>query len=54
MSMTSPTKFSQITLEMFFEGWSWLNFNNVGLVLDMTLKFYSNLEKGLKLKARKF
>ena len=38
----------------FFEGWSWFNFNNLGLTLGMTLKFYASLEKRLKLKARKF
>ena len=29
-------------------------FNNLGLVLCMTLKFYSSVAKGLKLKVRKF
>ena len=33
----------------FFEGWSWFKFNNVGLVLVMTLKIHSSLtKKGLK------
>ena len=38
----------------FFEGWSWSNFNNLGLVVGMNLKFYDSVEKGLKLKVRKF
>ena len=25
-----------------FVGWSWLKFNNLGLVLDKALKFYSS------------
>ena len=37
----------------FFEGWSWFKFNNFGLTLGMTLKFYTSLAKGLKLKVRK-
>ena len=36
------------------EGWSWFKFNNVGLTLDMALKFYTNMVKELKLKVRKF
>ena len=38
----------------FFEGWSWFEFNNLGLALDMTLKFYTSVEKVLKQKVRKF
>ena len=38
----------------FFEGWSWFKFNNLGMALAMTLKFYTNVAKGLKLKVRKF
>ena len=38
----------------FFEGWSWFEFNNLGLALCTNLKFYTNVEKGLKLKFRKF
>ena len=37
----------------FFEGWSWFKFNNLGLALDMALKFYTSVEKRLKLKVRK-
>ena len=37
----------------FFEGWSWFKFNNLGLALGMTLKFYTRVAKGLKLKFRK-
>ena len=38
----------------FFEGWSCFKFNNLGLKLGMNLKFYTSVEKGLKLKVRKF
>ena len=38
----------------FFEPRLWFKFNNLGLVLDMNLKFYTNLAKGLKLKTRRF
>ena len=34
--------------------WSWLKFNNLRMALSMTLKFFIILEKGLKLKVRKF
>ena len=35
-------------------GRSWFNFNNLGLVLDTNLTFYSSVEKGLKLKVEKY
>ena len=38
----------------FLEGWSWFKFNNLGLVLGTNLKFCTTVEKGLKLKVRKF
>ena len=38
----------------FFEGWTWFEFNNLGMALGMTLKFYTSVAKGLKLKVRKF
>ena len=38
---------------IFFEVWPWFKFNNFGLALGMALKFYTNMEKGLKLKVRK-
>ena len=38
----------------FFEGWSWLKFNNLGLALGKNLKFYISVTKGLKLKVKKF
>ena len=62
-SKTLPTNFFQIfqffyfhlTRKItFFEGWSWFKFNNLRLVLGMTLKFYTSLTKLLKLKVRKF
>ena len=38
----------------FFEGWPWFKFNDLGLALGMTLKFYTSVTKGLKLKVTKF
>ena len=38
----------------FFEGWSWLKFNNLGLALGTKSKFYTSVAKGLKLKVRMF
>ena len=39
----------------FFEGyWCWFKFNNLGLALSMTIKFYTNVAKRLKLKLRMF
>ena len=38
----------------FFKGWSWLKFDNLGLVLGTDLKFYTSMTKGLKQKVRKF
>ena len=38
----------------FFEGCCLFKFNNLGLALGMTLKFYTIVSKGLKLKVRKF
>ena len=40
--------------KQFFEWCSWFKFNNLGLALGMTLKFYTSVTKGLKLKVRKF
>ena len=39
---------------LFFEGWSWFKFDNLGLALVMALKFCTGATKGLKLKVRKF
>ena len=38
----------------FFDGWSWFKFNNLGMALGVTLKFYISVSKGLKLQVRKF
>ena len=38
----------------FSEGWSWLNFNNLGLVRGMALQFYASVKKGLKIKVKMF
>ena len=39
---------------VFFEGWSWFKFNNLGLPLGTNLKFCTSQAKGLKLKIRTF
>ena len=38
----------------FFEGWSWFKFNNLGLAIGTNLTFDTSVEKGFKLKVRKF
>ena len=38
----------------FFEGLSWLKFNNHGLALDTNLKFYTSVRKKLILQLKKF
>ena len=39
--------------EADFERWSWFNFNNLKVALDMALKSYSSVAKRLKLKVKK-
>ena len=34
--------------------WSWFKFNNLGLALGTSLKFYTSVAKELKVKVRKF
>ena len=49
------TKVWDLTRKPFtFYGWSWFEFNNLGLALGITLKFYFILAKRLKVKGRKF
>ena len=43
-----------LTRKTVFEGWSWFKFNNLGLALSTSFKFYTSVTKGLKLKIRKF
>ena len=38
----------------FFEGLSWFKFNNLGLALGTNLKFYTSVERGLKIKVKVF
>ena len=38
---------------IFFEGYPCFKFNNLGLALDIALKFYTSVANGLKLKVRK-
>ena len=35
-----------------FDGLSWFMFNNLGLELGITLKFYTSVAKGFELKLR--
>ena len=37
----------------FFEGWSWLKFNNLELALGMALKFYTKHGERVKTKSQK-
>ena len=37
-----------------FDGCAWFKFHNLGLTVGMTLAFYTSVEKGLKLKVKKF
>ena len=53
--LSKPQFYKDLTRKtVFFEGWSWFKFNNLGLTLGTNLKFYTSLSKGLKLKVRKF
>ena len=38
----------------FTEEWSWFKFNNLRLPLGINLKLHTSVEKGLRLKFRKF
>ena len=50
-----PQFYKNLTrINTFYEEWSWLKFENLGLALDMALKFYGSVKKRLKLKARRF
>ena len=52
--ITSTLKGFDKKKTIFFKGGSWFKFNNLGLVLVMTLKCYYSVAKGLKLQVRKF
>ena len=53
--LSQPQFYKDLTRKtVFFEGWSWFKFNNLGLALSISLKFYSSVAKELKLKVRKF
>ena len=54
--LSQPQFYKNLTgkILFFFEGWPWFKFNNLRLTLDMTLKFYTSVAKGLKLKVRQF
>ena len=38
----------------FFEGWSWFKLNKLGLALLIAWKFYTSVEKALKIKGKMF
>ena len=52
----SLTQFIRIWPEkpFFFEGYSLFRFNNLAFTLSMASKFYTNVEKRLQLKVKKF
>ena len=53
--LSQPQFYEDLTTKTaFFEGWSWFKFNHLGLALGTSLKFYSSVKKGSKLKIRKF
>ena len=53
--LSQPQFYKDLTRKTaFFEGWSWFKFNNLGLALGANLKLYTSVEKGSKLKVRKF
>ena len=52
--ITSVLEGSDQKKNNFFEGYSWFKFNNLRLTLGMALRFSISVEKGLKLKVRKF
>ena len=53
--LSQPQFYKNLTRKTaFFEEWSWFKFNNLVLVLGTSLKFYTSMAKGLKLKVRKF
>ena len=53
--LSQPQFYKNLTrFDHFFEGSSWFKFNNLGLLEGMAFIFYTSVEKGLKLKVRKF
>ena len=54
INITSILNFKTPEKWLFFEGWSWFKYYNLGLALGTNLKFCSSVEKGLKLNAKKF
>ena len=53
--LSKPQFYKDLTRKIaLFEGWSWFYFNNLGLVLDMNLKFYTSVANGFKLKVINF
>ena len=54
-TLSQPQFYKDLTKNTaFFEGLSSCKFNNLELALGTNLKFYTSVEKGLKLKVRKF
>ena len=53
--LSQPQFYKDLTRKTaFIEGWSCFKFNNLGLALGTNLKFHTSVEKGLKVKVRKF
>ena len=54
-TLSLPQFYKDLTRKTaFFEVWYWFKFNNFGLALGIAFKFYTSVERGLKLKVRKF
>ena len=55
MKLSQDQPYKDLTRKtVFFEGWYWFKFNDLGLALGTNLKFYTSLSNGLQLKVRKF
>ena len=53
--LSQPQLYMDLTRKpLFFEGWFWFKFSNLGIALGKNLKFYTSVAKGLKLKIRMF
>ena len=52
---SQPQFYKDLTTEtLFFEGWSWFKFHNLGMTLGMALKFCISMAKGSTLNSKIF
>ena len=48
--LSQPQCYNNLTRKnIFYEGWSWLKMNYLGMALGMALKFYTNVAKEVKI-----